>query len=254
MFRIGYNLRVIWACMKKDIRVSLTDRVFVILGVFLPVNFLVLFSLFVLSGGQAPTAVVMNDTGPYAQQFYQSMAGAHSFRLQRANADEARSLIQAGRIVAVVTIPADFDTQIRNNQPVTVNVDINNLNTDFTNDIRRAVPLSITSFYAKAFPNVVTIVPHEVDQYQQDTDYIPYLTVSILVIALVVGGLLQSGTSAAREWENSTMKELLLSPASRWAVVTGKMLGALVMSLASVVVVLGVLIFIIGVRPLHWGR
>ena len=253
MSRIMYNLRVIWACMKKDIRVSLTDRVFVILGVFLPVNFLVLFSLFVLSGGQAPTAVVMNDTGPYAQQFYQSMAGAHSFRLQRANKDEATSLIEAGRIVAVVTIPPNFDTQIKNNQPVTVDVRINNLNTDFTNDIRRAVPLSITSFYAKAFPNVVTIVPQEQDQYQQDTDYIPYLTVSILVIALVVGGLLQSGTSAAREWENSTMKELLLSPASRWAVVTGKMLGALVMSLASVVVVLAVLIFIIGVRPLHWG-
>ena len=253
MSRIMYNLRVIWACMKKDIRVSLTDRVFVILGVFLPVNFLVLFSLFVLSGGQAPTAVVMNDTGPYAQQFYQSMAGAHSFRLQKANADEAKSLIQAGRIVAVVTIPANFDAQIRNNQPVTLNVDINNLNTDFTNDIRRAVPLSITSFYAKAFPNVVTIAPREVDQYQQDTDYIPYLTVSILVIALVVGGLLQSGTSAAREWENTTMKELLLSPASRWAIVTGKMLGALVMSLASVIIVLAVLIFIIGVHPLHWG-
>jgi len=253
MSRITYNLRVIWACMKKDIQVSLTDRVFVILGVFLPVNFLVLFSLFVLAGSQAPTAVVMNDTGPYAQQFYQAMAGAHSFRLQKATTTEANNLIQAGHIVAVVTIPANFDTQIRNNQPVTVDVHINNLNTDFTNDIRRAVPLSITSFYAKAFPNVVTIVPQEQDQYQQDTDYIPYLTVSILVIALVVGGLLQSGTSAAREWENSTMKELLLSPASRWAVVTGKMLGALVMSLASVVVVLAVLIFIIGVHPLHWG-
>ncbi len=250
----SYNLRVIWACMKKDIKVALTDRIFVILGVFLPVNFLILFSLFVLSGGQAPTAVVMKDTGPYAQQFYRSMAGAHSFILRKASASEAQSLIQAGRIVAVVTIPADFDTQIQNNQPVTVNVDVNNLNTDFTNDIRRAVPLSITSFYAKAFPNVVTVVPRETDQYTQDTDYIPYLTVSILVIALVVGGLLQSGTSAAREWENSTMKELLLSPASRWAVVTGKMLGALVMSLTSVFVVLAVLIFIIGVRPLHWGE
>ncbi|GAC1402321.1 MAG: hypothetical protein NVSMB49_18240 [Ktedonobacteraceae bacterium] len=254
MSRVSYNLRVIWACMKKDIKVSLTDRVFAILGVFLPVNFLILLSLFVISGGQAPTAVVMNDTGPYAQQFYRSMASAHSFILRKATASEAHTLIQAGRIVAVVTIPVDFDTQIRTNQPVKVDVDINNLNTDFTNDIRRAVPLSITSFYAKAFPNVVTVFPKEIDQYQQDTDYIPYLTVSILVIALVVGGLLQSGTSAAREWENSTMKELLLSPASRWAVVAGKMLGALVMSLASVIVVLSVLIFIIGVRPLHWGE
>jgi ABC-2 type transport system permease protein len=254
MQRITYNLRVIWACLKKDIKSALTERIFTIISVFLPMNFLILMSLFVLSGGYAPTAVVMQDTGPYAQQFYDAMAHAHSFILQKDNAQEAESLIQAGRIVAVVTIPADFDVRIRQNEPVQVDVQINNLNTDFTNDIRRAVPLSITSFYAKAFPNVVTVIPKESDFYAQDTDYIPYLTVSILVIALVVGGLLQSGTASAREWENSTIKELLLSPASRWAMIVGKMLGALVMALASVVLVLSVLILIIGVWPVHWSE
>jgi ABC-type transport system involved in multi-copper enzyme maturation permease subunit len=133
-------------------------------------------------------------------------------------------------------------------------VEVNNLNTDFTNDIRRAVPLSITSFYAKAFPNVVTVLPSEHDFYQQDTDYIPYLTVSVLVMALMITGLLRSGTTAAREWESSTMKVLLLSPASRWAIVVGKMLGALAVSLISVVLVLVVLVFLIGVWPVHWGE
>jgi ABC-2 type transport system permease protein len=135
-----------------------------------------------------------------------------------------------------------------------VDVQINNLNTDFTNDIRRGVPLSITSFYAKAFPNVVTVTPKESDFYAQDTGYIPYLTVSILVIALMVGSLLQSGTATAREWESSTIKELLLSPASRWAIIVGKMLGALVMALGSVVLILIVLILLIGVWPIHWGE
>ena len=250
----AYTLRVIWACMKKDIKTALTERVFTIISVFVPVNVLILMSLFVLSGSNAPTAVVMRDTGPLAQQFYTAMSHAHSFRLQQASATDAEQLIQAGKIVAVVTIPADFDAQVRANQPVQVGVEVNNLNTDFTNDIRRAVPLSITSFYAKAFPNVVTIAPAEHDFYSQDTDYVPYLAVSILVIGLVIGGLLQSGTSSAREWENETIKELLLSPASRWAIIAGKMLGAFVMSLASVVVVLFVLIFIIRVYPDHWGE
>lgn len=251
---IPYNLRVIWACMKKEVKSALTERVFTILSVFLPVNFLILLSLFVLSGALAPTAVVMQDTGPYARQFYDAMAHAHSFRLQMANAQEAEKLIQAGRIVAVVTIPADFDMRIQQNQPVQVNVEVNNLNTDFTNDIRRAVPLSITTFYAKAFPNLVTITPREHDFYAQDTDYIPYLTVSILVIALMMGALLQSGIPAAREWEQATIKELLLSPASRFAIAVGKMLGALVMGIVPVLVVLAVLIFVIGVSPLHWGE
>nr|HET6903081.1 ABC transporter permease [Ktedonobacteraceae bacterium] len=249
-----YDMRVIWACMKKDIKSALTERVFTILSVFVPVNILILLSLFVLSGGQAPTAVVMQDNGPYAQQFYTAMSHAHSFRLQQASASDAENLIQTGRIVAVVTIPSNFDTSIQRNQPVQVGVQINNLNTDFTNDIRRAVPLSITSFYAKAFPNLVPITPHEIDLHAQDTDYIPYLTVSILVVGLTLAGILQSGTASAREYENETIKELLLSPASRWSIIVGKMLGAFVMSLAAVVVVLAVLIFIIGVWPVNWGE
>jgi ABC-type multidrug transport system permease subunit len=253
MPRLIYSLRVVFACMRKEIQTALAERRSTLMGVFLPMNFLILMSLFAVSGGLAPTAVVMEDTGPYAQQFYNAMAHAHSFRLQTASAQEAQDLIEAGRIVAVVTIPADFDSRLRQNLPVQVNVKVNNLNTDFTNDIRRAVPLSITLFYGKVFPHVVTVTPREHDFYAQDTDYIPYLTVSILVLALTVGGLLQAGVPAAREWENATIKELLLSPASRFAIVVGKMLGALVMGLVSVSLVLAVLL-IIGVWPVHWGE
>jgi ABC-type multidrug transport system permease subunit len=156
--------------------------------------------------------------------------------------------------VAVVTVPADFDTQLRNNAPVQVDVQINNLNTDFTNDIRRAIPLSITSFYGKAFPNVVSITPAEHDLQPQDTDYIPYLTVSILVVALMVGCMLQAGMAAAHEWETSTIKELLLSPASRWAITVGQMAGALILALMSAVIVFVILTIFVGVWPAHWAE
>ena len=251
---LSEHLRVIWACMKKDIRSALTERVFTIISVFLPVNFLILMSLFVLAGSHAPTAVVMLDRGPYAHQFYNAMDNAHSFSLRTASASEAEQLLAGGQIVAVVTIPADFDAQVSANQSVQVNVQINNLNTDFTNDIRRAIPLSITSFYAKAYPRLVTITPREVDWYAQDTDYVPYLAVSIIVVSLMVGGMLQAGVSSAKEWENGTMKELLLSPASRWSVLLGKMLAAALLNIISVLLVLFVVIVIVGVRPVHWDE
>ena len=38
----AYTLRVIWACMKKDIRSALTERVFTIIGIFVPLNVLIL--------------------------------------------------------------------------------------------------------------------------------------------------------------------------------------------------------------------
>jgi ABC-type multidrug transport system permease subunit len=249
-----YSLRVIWACMHKEIQTALAELGSTLMGVLRPVLILILMSLLAVGGGEAPTAVVMEDTGPYAQQFYNAMAHASSFRLQRASAQEARDLLEAGRIVAVVTIPADFDARLRQNQSVQVPVQINNLNTDFTNDIRRAVPLSITLFYGKAYPDVVTVTPHEHDLYAQDTGYIPYLTVSVLVLGLMFAALMQAGDPAAREWEDATIKELLLSPASRLAIVVGKMLGALVVGLASGAVVLTILILVIGVWPVHWGE
>ena len=135
-----------------------------------------------------------------------------------------------------------------------VGVKINNLNTDFTNDIRRALPLSITSFYAKAYPSLVTITPQEIDAYPQDLGYIPYLAVPILVIGLMVGGMVQAGTAAAVEWEKETVKELLLSPASRVAILLGKMLAAFLIGLAGAAVVLAVLIVLMGIRPVHWGE
>lgn len=247
-------LQVIRACVKKDLKSARSEPLFTLVSIILPLNVLLLMSLLVVSGGLAPTAVVMQDSGPLAQQFYTAMSQAHSFVLQQATAEQAHTLIEQGKIVAVVTIPADFDTRIRQHQSVSVGVTINNLNTDFTNDIRRALPLSITSFYARAEPSVVTITPQEHDAYPQDLGYIPYLAVPILVIGLMVGGMVQAGTAAAVEWERETMKELLLSPANWVAIVLGKMLAAFLIGLAGAAVVLTVLMVVLGVWPMHWGE
>lgn len=249
-----YTVRVMWACMKKDIKSALTERAFTLVGITTPVNAFLLMSLFVLGGSAAPTAVVMKDTGPYAQQFLQSLNAVHSFRLQQTSAPEATTLLQAGRIVAIITIPADFDANIRQKQAVKVNVQVNNLNTDFTNDIGRAIPTAITSFYSHAFPDVVTVVPRETNAYPNDTSYMQYLTVSILVVGMLMGGVVQAGTAAAGEWEKETIKEILLSPAGRWAIVAGKMLSSFVISLVSFALVLTVLIFVLGVWPRHWDQ
>ena len=78
----GSSLRVIWACLKKDLKSARSEPLFTLVSIILPLNVLVLMSLLVISGGLAPTAVVMQDTGPLAQQFYAAMSQAHSFVLQ----------------------------------------------------------------------------------------------------------------------------------------------------------------------------
>src|SRR5215470_17113935 len=91
------NLRVVVAMCRKDLRLALAHPPFLLTGIVIPVNFLFLFILFALSGGLAPTAVVMEDQGPLAQQFVSAMAHAHSFRLKYVSAAEAQREMQAGQ-------------------------------------------------------------------------------------------------------------------------------------------------------------
>src|SRR5258708_29021368 len=146
MHTFSSALRVIWACLKNDLKSAGSEPLFTLVSIILPLNVLLLMSLLVVSGGLAPTAVVMQDSGPLAQQFYTAMSQAHSFVLQRATVEQSDALIEQGRIVAAVTIPADFDTRIGQHQSVAVGGKSNNLNTDFTNDIRRGLPLPHTNF------------------------------------------------------------------------------------------------------------
>ncbi|HZC20514.1 MAG TPA: ABC transporter permease, partial [Nitrososphaeraceae archaeon] len=252
--RDNCTLRVILSMAGKDIRSSLTERAFMVTSIIIPINFLLLFLLFALTGGEAPTAIVLEDHGPYAIQFISAMEHSHSFIIQQTTPSEAQNLMREGRIVSIITIPANFDSSLQKGFDVQLPVVINNLDVDFTNDIRRAVPLAITSFYANVFPNQVVIRAHEIDTYSHDTSYIQYLVVSLMVVSIMLGGLLQAGANAAREYENGTIKELILSPARPWAIQLGKLLGALVLNSFSVSVVIIVIVFLIGVRPIHWDE
>jgi|GEM_PF-4186665 hypothetical protein len=73
------HLRVLGACALHDIQTALTERVFTIISVLIPLNFLLLFLLFAIIGGAAPIAVVMQGHGPYARQFLRAMQKTDSF-------------------------------------------------------------------------------------------------------------------------------------------------------------------------------
>jgi ABC-2 type transport system permease protein len=247
-----HSLRVIWASLRKDLKSALTERAFLFQMSIIAPNYCVLAVLFALSGSSAPTAVVLQDRGPYAALLLQALSEAHSFRLQQTSAREAASLMSAGEIVAIVTIPGDFDQRLERHQAVQIGLEVNNLHVDLTDDVRRGVRLAITTFSHQAFPGQVTITPEEHDAYPRDTGYIPFLSVSTLVLGVMVGGLLQAGTASAREWERGTMQAILLSPAPGFAVAVGKMLAAWMLALGASAVVLAFLLVVMGDWPVNW--
>jgi ABC-type transport system involved in multi-copper enzyme maturation permease subunit len=226
------------------------NRAFIGLTALAAVSFLAMVSLFGLTGSYAPVALINQDGGPYAQSLTEELGNAyHSFALRTMSAEEARAALRSGRLVAIITIPAGFSAAVGQGVTLPIDVQVDNVNADMTNDLQRALPAAIVAFGRRhKFPGVrVQMVEHDVIPH--DTGYIPYLVVSALALdAMVIAGILGALTTA-REWEHKTVKLLRLSPAPSTAVLAGKLsvaagLGGCVLALTLLVVVL-----IYGVRP-----
>ena len=136
--------RATWVIMVKDLQVWLRQPVTLIATVA-PALILILVQLLGAQAvGRSPVALVIQDSGPQGTQIAQAIRDANVFRLQEVEAVRAQALLKNLDVVAVVTIPAGFSQRVQAGQAATVDVTVNNLNLDFTNDIRRAVPDAIT--------------------------------------------------------------------------------------------------------------
>jgi ABC-2 type transport system permease protein len=224
---------------------------FVLLTILGAVSFVVMVSLFGLTGSYAPVALIDRDGGPYARSFVEALDGAHhSFALKSMSEKDAEAALLSGRLVGIITIPSGFSADIERGATVPIDVRVDNVNVDLTHDVQRALPAAIVAFGRQhRFPGVrVRMVEHDV--LPHDTGYIPYLVVSALALtALVIAGILGAMTTA-REWEGRTVKLLRLSPASAGVVLAGKLAVASAMAAAALAITLIVIVVAYGVVPL----
>jgi len=234
-------VRAAWTICKKDLRVWLRQPSNVAITVLPALALLFVDALSAGAVGRSPVALVMLDQGARGQQMAQIIRQADLFRVSDATPAQAQALYQNLDVVAILTIPANFTREVNDHAPAHIEVQINNLNTDFTNDIRRAVPDAITQFYQQqggASPLKMTL--SEQNLRRQDIQLFQYSAMPLIVLLLVVSGLVSSSLAAAGEWETRTIKELLLSPASSGAIMCGKVLTGFVTTTVLGVLVLGV--------------
>lgn len=241
------TLRVIWAIYRKDLAVWWRNRVSLAASIVPVLALFMIQAIGAAAVGRNPVALVNLDTGPAGQQMQQIIHNADVFRLTDATPEQAQILLRDLRVAAVITIPADFTRRVQAHDPAPVEVTLNNLNLDFANDIRRAVPDAITQYYAAqggASPIKVTV--RESDLRQRDVQFFQYSVLPMMVLLLIMNGLVTSGIAAAHEWESRTVKEMLLAPIPGAVIILGKTLASF-----TVTFLLGLLVLSIG-AGLDW--
>jgi ABC-2 type transport system permease protein len=242
-------LRTVWAIFRKDLAVWLRNRRNIAATILPPLVFLLVQALGAAAVGRSPVALVTLDTGPKGRQMQQIFHTADVFRITDATPGQAQMLLKNIQVIAVITIPADFTQRVDAHVSSPVDVTLNNLNLDFTNDIRRSVPDAITQFYqAQGSTSPIKVTVSEQDLRQQDIQLFQYSVLPAIALLLTLSGLVTSSISTAREWETRTVKEILLSPATKFAIITGKVLSGFVTTF-----LLGVLVLSLG-AILGWTR
>ena len=240
--RFATFFRATWIIFRKDLRVLLRQPVNIAATLVPPIAFLLVNALGAVAIGRNPVALVTLDQGVKGQQMAQIIHNADVFRITDATPAQARVLLNNIDVAAIITIPADFTQRVDAHVNAPIDVTVNNLNLDFTNDIRRSVPAAITQFYqAQGDASPVKVTMQETDLRHRDVEFFQYNVLPTILLLLMISGLINGGLSTAREWESRTVKELLLSPVSRGAIIAGKVFAgfAITFTLGTLVLLLG---------------
>ncbi len=190
--------------------------------------------------GRQPVALVGLGDGPFAERLIETIRGSDGFFLVERTPEQAQADMAAQRVAAVITVPADFDEQVARHRGQ-VEVFINNVDLDFSDDIRRSVNEAVVELDAPSLatlgegglpPGVASGVPNpyrvdvaETNLRHPDVSFLAYQVVPVLALLSLTAGLLVTALSIASERESGALRLLVLSPARRAATAAGRLVG-----------------------------
>jgi len=241
------------AGVKVELNRLRRSHLLIVLVLVQAVTFLLLVTLFGTTGAFAPTVVVNHDQGPLSQTFITNLQNDHhSFALTfMDNETKARQLVERGQYVALIVIPQGFSQTLQEGGTSPITVYIDNINTDMTSDIERAVPSAILSFGDQLRFESLNVTVAETDVYSHDTSFIDYMIASALVLdTLIVAGTL-SGFSVAEEFESKTARILAVSPVHPLIPLMGRVIATALVSAAALAIAVGVALAGYGITPVH---
>ena len=252
----------IFAIVRKDIGVWLRQPTSIAPTVLPAIAFMIILYFGAQAVGRNPVALVVQDNGPHAHELVKILSQSDAFKIVMTSStpEKADKALKQLKVAAVITIPNNFDEDYNAKKSDPITIHINNLNLDFTNDLLRSLPAAITEFYAdktgsNGNTSPIQIHVKETDIRTQDIDLMRFELVPNLVLLLTTAGIVNARLATAREWEDYTIKELLLAPISRTILIVGKLLSGWLTTLliAAVVLLIGAASgYLRPENPIYW--
>jgi ABC-2 type transport system permease protein len=205
-----------------------------------------LVAVMTLSVGWQPLALVREGQGPMARRMAHLIdADQEAYRIFVMTREEADLALRSQRAAAAVIIPEDFDERMAV-ADAHVELYLNNVvDVDLADDIRRSLTRSLAELDAPQLgvlgeregpskgvlmDNPFRVAIAERNLRETNVSFFQYQMIPIVVLILLCVGMLGTSMLTARDFEGRTAKFLALSPAPRVWLVTGKLLGGVLMT------------------------
>ncbi len=216
---------------------------------FAPTLIIMVLFIFAFGGvGTMPVVVVMDaPEDPASIQFIDTIRNIRTehypwFKIETTDREQGQALFHAQKILALIEIP-DIGHGLRMGNEAKVTIRINNLNDDITKNFRQRMQEACLVFNQAAqtdvSPNVCPPVMAEFNTFlPQDLSALVFFGAGLVALAIIMGGINNACTLVAREFEEKTYKELVLSPGTL-SIIIGKWTSALVQTFISAGLVWG---------------
>jgi ABC-2 type transport system permease protein len=226
---------------------------------FAPTIIIMLLLSFAFSGSQTMPVVVVMDApeDPLSQQFVDTVKEIRTahfpwFKVVTTDREQAEVMLKDNKILALIEVP-DITSHLQSGENAEVRLHVTNLNDDVTKNFRQRMQEACIVFNEKIQVNsTVQAAPPVTVQFYTflpvDLPPLAFFGAGIIALAIIMGGINNSSVHVAREFEENTYKELVLSPGI-WSIFLGTLASSIVQTFLSVGLVWGLAIVICQFKP-----
>ena len=248
-------MRETWAAIGaiviKDWTRFFRQPFFMAISVIIPLVFIFFYSLIVPVSATNQIMIADEDNTAASAQFIDAMRNIHSaeapyYEIVTTDAAMTHRAFEDQIALAMVVIPNGFADNVAAGN-AQVELHLNNINSDSSKNLRLRLDYATRLVNDQLAGEVVQV--KETSWLSVDPTMLGYISTSLLLFGVLYASMVNTGLNVASEWNDRTVKNLLLAPVGRGALVTGKVLSGLGQSALSILLVLLVLIFGFGFQP-----
>ncbi|MBJ3816599.1 ABC transporter permease [Shimwellia pseudoproteus] len=236
----------LWTLIRKELQSLLREpqtRAILILPVLIQV---LLFPFAAtLEVTNATIAVYNEDNGKHAveltQRFAKAKAFSHVLLLQ--NPQQIQPTLDQQKALLLIRFPADFSRNIARFKSAKVQIILDGRNPNSAQIAANYLQQIIEDYQqellvGKPKPNNSELVIR--NWYNPNLEYKWFVVPSLIAMITTIGVLIVTSLSVAREREQGTLDQLLVSPLATWQIFVGKAVPALIVATFQASIVLGV--------------